>query len=100
MFEKEAEEYSTSSKVDYVNNKAITLVQQAYKDGAEFGFNKANEWHYPSKGEYPDNDNDILCQIDSEIFEVGYFNENYNNFFTIDGKEIKVKAWKEIVQSR
>jgi hypothetical protein len=21
----------------------------------------------------------------------------YNNFFTIDGKEIEVKAWKEIV---
>ena len=58
---------------------------------------KSNEWHYPSKGEYPDNDNDILCQIDFETFEVGYFNEMYNNFFTIDGKEINVKAWKEIV---
>ena len=44
MFEKDAEEYSTSSKVDYVNNIAITLVQQAYKDGAEFGYNKANEY--------------------------------------------------------
>lgn len=40
MFEKEAEVYSTSSKVDYVNNIAITLVQQAYKDGAEFGYEK------------------------------------------------------------
>lgn len=58
---------------------------------------KANEWHYPSKGEYPDNDSDILCQIDFETSEVGYFNEIYNNFFTIDGKELKVKAWKEIV---
>jgi hypothetical protein len=41
MFEKEAKEYSTSSKVDYVNNIAITLVQQAFRDGAEFGYNKA-----------------------------------------------------------
>lgn len=40
MFEKEAEEYSTSSKVDYVNNIAITLVQQAYKNGAVFGYEK------------------------------------------------------------
>ena len=40
MFEKEAEEYSTSSKVDYINNIAITLVQQAYKDGAVFGYKK------------------------------------------------------------
>ena len=43
MFEKEAKEYSTSSKVDYVNNIAITLVQQAYKEGAEFGYKKAKE---------------------------------------------------------
>ena len=93
--EKEAEKWVEknlhNTEEDYI---------KAFKDGAEFGYNKANEWHYPSKGEYPDNDNDILCQIDSETFEVGYFNENYNNFFTIDGKEIKVKVWKEIVQSR
>lgn len=38
MFEKEAKEYSTSQKIDYVNNIAITLVKQAYKDGAEFGY--------------------------------------------------------------
>ena len=40
---KEAKEYSTSSKVDYVNNIAITLVQLAFKDGAEFGYKKAKE---------------------------------------------------------
>ena len=43
MFEKEAKEYSTSSKVDYVNNIAITLVQLAFKDGAEFGYQKAQK---------------------------------------------------------
>ena len=43
MFEKEVKEYSTSSKVDYVNNIAITLVQLAFKDGAEFGYKKAQK---------------------------------------------------------
>lgn len=43
MFEKEAKEYSTSPKVDYVNNIAITLVKQAYKEGAKFGYQKAKE---------------------------------------------------------
>ena len=43
MFEKEAKDYSISSKVDYINNIAITLVQRAFKDGAEFGYNKAKE---------------------------------------------------------
>jgi len=46
MFEKEAEEY-----VDISGNNDYT--EQAFKDGAEFGYSKANEWHYPSKGEYP-----------------------------------------------
>ena len=38
MFEKEAEEYAKkllNPSLDY-----------AFKDGAEFGYNKANEWHY------------------------------------------------------
>ena len=43
MFEKEAKEYSTSPKVDYVNNIAITLVKQAYKEGATFGYQQAME---------------------------------------------------------
>ena len=29
------------------------------KAGAEFGYNKAHEWHYPSKGEYPKDENKI-----------------------------------------
>lgn len=98
MFEKEAEEYAENPKSAWKQGMTcVGSVRQAFKDGAEFGYNKANEWHYPSKGEYPDNNNDILCQIDFETSEVGYFNEMFNNFFTINGKELKVKAWKEIV---
>ena len=97
MFEKEAEEYSTSSKVDYINNIAITLVQQAYKDGAEFGYNKANEWHYPSKGEYPK----------AKTWVIGFYygKDNWHKiFYRADGKwwgEGQLCqspfAWKEIV---
>jgi hypothetical protein len=29
------------------------LWKDGFQKGAEFGYNKANEWHYPSKGEYP-----------------------------------------------
>lgn len=38
MFEKEAEEY-----VDLSGNRNYT--ERAFKDGAEFGYNKANEEH-------------------------------------------------------
>ena len=41
MFEKEAEKWVEnnlhSTEEDYI---------KAFKDGAEFGYNKANEWHY------------------------------------------------------
>ena len=50
MFEKEAEEYVKHWIVDEDDN---ALMQEAYKDGAEFGYNKANEWQYPSKGKLP-----------------------------------------------
>ena len=66
MFEKEAEEYVKHWIVDEDDN---ALMQEAYKDGAEFGYNKgfefgvksnekvnqivANEWHYVKDGELP-----------------------------------------------
>ena len=50
MFEKEAEEYVKHWIVDEDDN---ALMQEAYKDGAEFGYNKANEWHYVKDGDLP-----------------------------------------------
>ena len=60
-------------------------------------FEQFNEWYYPSECKYPNCDKDILCYIDFETFEVGYFHKMNKNFYTIDGKEINVKAWKWIV---
>lgn len=31
----------------------MTDEEICFKDGIELGYNKANEWHYTSKGEYP-----------------------------------------------
>lgn len=114
MFEKEAEKYSTSSNVDYVNNIAITLVQQAYKDGAEFGYNKANEWHYVKDGlpktsgrylVYTGGEPFIL-DFDTEFNSFGYWVVSLGDdwgvrdedFETVkDRGEDEVIAWKEIV---
>ena len=52
MFEKEAEEY-TDKHVIPIQQVSETDLYYAFKDGAELGYNKANEWHYPSKGELP-----------------------------------------------
>ena len=50
MFEKEAEEYAIDNYENclyddfpYTNDSRAR--EQSFKDGAEFGYNKANEWH-------------------------------------------------------
>ena len=62
MFEKEAEEYVRKIRHDVINWDGAEpeerfyneiKFKQAYLAGAELGYNKANERHYPSKGEYP-----------------------------------------------
>lgn len=97
MFEKEAEEYFENECLHSYADTEEELkedVMAAFKSGAEFGYNKANEWHFD---EVPDNENDILCQIAEDESVVGYYSENKKRYYTIDGQNIDVIAWKEIV---
>ena len=96
MFENEAEEYAGNREVcdlldaisedlqnyDYgtvAHYNIDPLVEECFKDGAEFGYNKANEWHYPSKGELPKCDDKTQL-----IFYV-------NCYYEIGGKTITRK---------
>jgi hypothetical protein len=53
MFEKEAEEYREKWKREgyYLVSQEMEqeeldyIIDESFKDGAEFGYNKANEWH-------------------------------------------------------
>ena len=45
MFEKEAEDYVDNNFYDLIE-KVQEILKVAFKDGAEFGYNKLNEWHY------------------------------------------------------
>ena len=118
MFEKEAEEYKDNTRIKDENtyigfpNERISELQdfegnyidiseriiKAFKDGAEFGYNKANEWHSLRKkpDDLPTDESDVLCYLGREDSEVGYFHQEKKQFFTIDGKEINPVAWKEI----
>ena len=53
MFEKEAEEYGKENCAIQKNGLCTFVdserTSQIWKDGAEFGYNKANEWHKPSE---------------------------------------------------
>ena len=118
MFEKEAEEYGKTSTDSYkdglVDIDDISVLDEAitegFKDGAEFGYNKANEWHYPSKGEYPKDEKNVLCilgDFENINLEVGYYSQKENErerwrfseYSTPDDSEDDwgVSAWKEIV---
>lgn len=47
--------------------------KEKWQDGAEFGYNEANEWHYVKDGDLPKEfDKPYLCKVNGH-FEVGYF---------------------------
>lgn len=105
MFEKEAKEYSHTKHCEKCSTghceKKCILVKDDYetfKDGAEFGYNKANEWHYPSKGELPPEDVPLLCIRGGKIYVAWYYNDIYHDS---DCRQVKKPyAWKEIVPPR
>ena len=104
MFEKEAEEYAIENWEHYEEgqNDSKTL-KQAYLAGAEFGYNKANEWHYPLKGEYPKECENVLCYckvVDVEFYSIGHTiigGDNKIRWWSSNrSEELNIYAWKEI----
>lgn len=108
MFEKESKEYAnkwlehvkdlelqhkSDDKPEYIR------ILEAHQKGAEFGYNKANEWHYPSKGKYPEENKRYLCKIKAFVgggiyYECFDYDTEYNSWKNSCGEVI---AWKEIV---
>lgn len=101
MFEKEAEEYATK---EYCTTcKALNCKEKCEywtfaKKGAEFGYNKANEWHFVKDGDLP-------RQYKHTCFSIEVLSNNkkwvYYEFCSgkwfCENKEVNVIAWKEIV---
>ena len=124
MFEKEAEEYliqnlcKTCLTICENNCPHAESEKRAFKDGAEFGYNKANEWHYVSEKGLPKESGRYLVYVgggengvypldfDTEANDFGYWcldvgaNLGVRDtiFETItERNEDKVIACKEIV---
>ena len=114
MFEKEVEEYVRKIRYDVKNWDGAEpeerfyneiKFKQAYQQGAEFGYSKANEWHYPSKGEYPKECENVLCyckcRTEIKFYAIGHTiigGDNKIRWWSNDRSEkLKVYAWKEIV---
>ena len=70
MFEKEAEEYANGKGHEHYNylieentGSYADFARLCFKDGAEFGYNKANEWHYVKDGDLPEKSDSTLRQL-------------------------------------
>ena len=110
MFEKEAEEYANQKEIERKNLECIIVVNyevsRSFKDGAEFGYNKANEWQYVKEGcKYPENGESVLVTVlddDNEkivtmaLFEV----ENNKRFWDIESRLCSVHSGSEEVCSK
>jgi hypothetical protein len=75
MFEKEAEEYQIRKHHQRLyGHKPVVMkeLNTTYKDGFTDGYNKANEWHYPSKGELPkcDEETQLIFYVNC-YYEIG-----------------------------
>ena len=116
MFEKEAEEYCRD-KYRTTSVSGYKSIKNAYQKGAEFGYNKANEWHYVKDG-LPKESGKYLVWVggvngvfvldfETEYNDFGYWCLIVNSarlgvtdttFETItERNEDVVIAWKEIV---
>jgi hypothetical protein len=100
MFEKEAEEYANRFWGNKESlDRACTI--DNFKDGAEFGYNKANEWHYVKDGKYPKENKLYFVAIKDNGLAIAYFNglhwETRYNLGDFGHCVETVIAWKEII---
>ena len=119
MFEKEAEDNKPPYAYCALDTKC-ELWKDGFQKGAEFGYQKgfefgvksnekvnqivANEWHYPSKGEYPKECENVWCYCKGmgiKFCSVGHTIVGGDNkvrwWANNKTEELRVIAWKEIV---
>lgn len=112
MFDKEAKSWvKKHTKIDYQASYGELPIEpsatKSYKAGAKFAYNKANEWHFPSKGEYPKEDTAeeetlylLWFGLDDSDYITGLFSRG--RFWCFDSgwfEASEVVAWKEIVRA-
>ena len=100
MFEKEAEEYlirnlcKTCLTICENNCPHAESEKRAFKDGAEFGYNKANEWHYvKSEEDLPKDNSEYLLLLEHGIRVFGYYNGKWWESWKGDLSWQEVKAY-------
>ena len=105
MFEKEAEEYANKYGQDaftqFNMSQMIEPVRMerklGFQKGAEFGYNKANEWHFVKDGDLPKDEEFKWCISDIGNPYVARWSEILNCWEGTMYQEVCCPyAWKEI----
>jgi hypothetical protein len=103
MFEKEADEYAKENKKVYGSDEYADItdysnVKETFQKAAEFGYNKANEWHYVKDGDLPRQDRHTCFSIEvlANNKKWVYYEFGSGKWFC-GNKEVNVYAWKEII---
>ena len=109
MFEKEAEDrafekYPIPRVWNELHFASNVKYEEGFKDGAEFGYNKANEWHYVKDGDLPKGDMYLVIRLNDEntCYKccTGFWENDEKIFHTLFCSKVDTKdiiAWKEIV---
>ena len=97
MFEKEAEMYQQEiiSKKDYPHSISVD-----WQRGAEFGYNKANEWNYVSEKGTPKTEGHYLVCLrnkDKDVFDCWIYYDKDIGWYSMEVRIKDIYAWKEIV---
>ena len=111
MFEKEAKEIESKAIETCPSKLDMPTYTQGFVDGAEFGYNKANEWHYVKDGDLPkENEYIMIYSKLADNIAVGkrrcvgkirkrcvyeWYFATYEGTYCLKDKDII--AWKEIV---
>ena len=77
----------------------LNSLAKMWQDGAEFGYNKANEWHYVKDGKPKDNEY-VLIYTEIKNTYVARIPTGKDYFITRSGGFVQMSAviaWKEIV---
>ena len=107
MIEKEAEKWT----IDYVCKDCSRYKEckskehctckncskEKWQNGAEFGYNKANEWHFVKDGDLPKHEVNVLVLYNVQCIDIAHYNYDYKEWHFIDSIVRDVIAWKEIV---
>ena len=77
MFEKEAEEYAEGMAKYYesAHGSVPSQFEKYLRKAVEYGYNKANEWHYvKSEEDLPKDNSEYLLLLEHGIRVFGYYN--------------------------